>query len=163
MATAPSPSAREPFSTGAAVSVSHVSATDAGLLLLRLIVGVVFLYHGSAKLFGGLHPFVDVLAGLGVPLPWVGATLSACTEFFGGAAMLLGFAVRLAAVPMVFNMLVAILLVHGRAFDLRHGGMEYPLTLAVILLALGIMGGGRLSLSGLLNCCPQRADVHGPR
>jgi putative oxidoreductase len=156
MATAPSP--REPLSAPAVPLVRHVTADDVGLLLLRVIVGIVFIYHGSGKLFGGLHGFAGALTGMNVPVPMLSATLSACTEFFGGIAMLLGFGVRIAAIPMVFNMLVAILLVHGKAFGLQHGGMEYPLTLGTVLLALGIMGAGRVSLAGLLQGRHRAAD-----
>ncbi len=161
MATAPS--TREPLSSRAAFSVGYVGATDVGLLLLRLIVGIVFIYHGYGKLFCGLHGFAGALASMHVPMPMLGATLSACTEFFGGVAMFLGVGVRVAAIPMVINMLMAILLVHGKAFSAQHGGMEYPLTLAVILLAIGMMGARQLSLSGLLHGRSHAANLDVPR
>jgi len=157
MATAPS--AREPFAPPAAISVGHVTATDIGLLLIRVIVAAVFIYHGSQKLFGGIPGFADALAGMGVPSPMLSAILSASTEFFGGVAMLLGFGVRIAAIPMVFNMLVAAFMVHGKAFSLQHNGMEYALTLGIVLLGLGFTGPGRLSLSWLLSRKSVQADL----
>lgn len=160
MATAPSTSARSPLSTGAAYSTRTLTTTNVGLLLIRLIVGIVFIYHGAGKLFGGLHGFAGFLTNMHVPMPMVSAALAACTEFFGGLAVLLGFGVRFAAAPMVINMLVAILLVHSRAFDARNGGMEYPLTLATVLLALVFTGGGRLGLSGLLHGRPHPLDAN---
>jgi putative oxidoreductase len=128
---------------------------DLGLLLLRAIVGVVFVYHGSQKFFGafdgpGIAGFADVLGQMGITWPRVGATLSAATEFCGGLAMLLGLATRLAAIPMVFNMIVAVVMVHRHAFSLENGGMEYALTLAVVLAALGLCGPGRLSADHLI-------------
>jgi putative oxidoreductase len=155
MATIPSPSTGEPYTAPAAIAVGHAAATDIGLLLLRLIVGVVFIYHGAQKLFGafgggGLSGFAQVLESMDIPLPMLSAILAACTEFFGGLAMLLGFGVRIAAIPMVINMLVAVLVVHNQAFSLKHNGMEYALTLLVVSLALGFTGAGRLSLSHLL-------------
>lgn len=158
-----SPPAREPVAP-AALAVGHVAMTDIGLLAIRLIIGIVFIYHGAQKLFlpGGLSQFAEMLSGMGVPLPTVSAAVSGCVEFFGGVAILLGFATRIAAVPMIINMLVAILLVHRGAFGLQHDGMEYTLTLGVVLLGLAFTGPGKLSLSGLFRRRSPRAemDVH---
>lgn len=126
------------------------TATDVGLLLIRAIVGIVFIYHGYHKLFGGLRGFADALDAMGLPLPMVSAALAACAEFFGGLALLLGVATRIAVVPMVFTMIVAILTAHRHAFSLQHGGMEYALTLGVVMLGLGLTGAGRLSVDGAM-------------
>jgi uncharacterized membrane protein YphA (DoxX/SURF4 family) len=48
---------------------------------------------------------------MGVPMPMLSATLSACAEFFGGVALLLGFGVRIAVIPMVIVFLIAVLLI----------------------------------------------------
>ncbi|WZP00006.1 DoxX family protein [Isosphaeraceae bacterium EP7] len=131
------------------------TARDLGLLAIRLIIGVVFLYHGSQKLFGafggpGLAGFSGFLTSLGVPAPGVNAVLAGSAEFFGGAAMVLGLLTRLAAIPMVATMAVAILTVHSKGFNAATGGMEYPLTLLVVVLGLGLTGAGGLSLDALL-------------
>jgi putative oxidoreductase len=131
------------------------TARDLGLLAIRLIIGVVFLYHGSQKLFGafggpGLQGFSGYLASLGVPAPGVNAVLAGLAEFLGGAAMLLGLLTRLAAIPMVVTMAVAIITVHAKGFNAATGGMEYPLTLLVVVLGLGLTGAGGLSLDALL-------------
>ena len=65
-------------------------------------------------------------------------------------ALLLGTGVRLAAVPLTVTMLVAAFVAHGQAFDIQKGGMEYPLTLAVIVLALGLAGPGRFNVMNLI-------------
>ena len=98
--------------------------TDVALLMIRLILAAVFLYHGGGKLFGwfdgpGLKAFAVMLTGLHVPYPQVSAILSAATEFFGGAILLLGTGARLAAIPMAFNMAVACLpsISKGLQFD----------------------------------------------
>lgn len=133
---------------------------DIGLLLIRLILGVVFVFHGSQKLFGafggvGLEGFTAWLSSLGVPLASVQAPLAAGTEFFGGLALLLGVAVRWVSVPLLVTMLVASFVAHGQAFSAQAGGMEYPLTLAFVLAALSLMGGGEYSLEALINKSPQ--------
>lgn len=54
------------------------------------------------------------------------------------------------AAGFAFTMLVASFAVHGGAFGAQHGGMEYPLTLAVISLALVLTGPGRFSADRLV-------------
>ena len=130
--------------------------TDAGLLLIRLILAAVFIYHGGQKLFGwfdgfGLHATAGFLAGLYIPYPLVAAILSGSTEFFGGVILLVGTGTRLAAVPMAFNMAVACLTVHlHKGFGAQAGGMEYPLTLGVVLVAMILLGPGRITLGRLI-------------
>ena len=86
-----------------------------------------------------------------VPLPTVSATLAGCAEFFGGLLVLLGLATRLAVVPIVFTMGVAVFVAHDPTiFDSQKGGVEYPLTLGVILIGLGLTGPGRVSIDALV-------------
>lgn len=133
--------------------------TDLGLLLIRAVLAAVFIFHGGQKLFGlfggpGLEGAAAGMAQLGLPLPWLSALLAGSAEFFGGIVLLLGSGARLAAVPMAFTMLVAILTVHNSAFDSRAGGMEFPLTLGVVLTALALTGPGRLTVGKLLRRRP---------
>ncbi len=126
--------------------------TDVALLIIRLMLAAVFIYHGGQKLFGwfgghGLTGFTEFLTGLNVPFPQVAAILSGGTEFFGGVILLLGTGTRVAAIPMAFNMAVACLTVHlSKGFGAQGGGMEYPLTLGVVLVALALLGPGRLAI-----------------
>jgi putative oxidoreductase len=87
---------------------------------------------------------------LGTPFPTLGVILAASAEFFGGLALLLGAGVHIASVPMTFTMLVAAFLAHGGAFDGQKGGMEYPLTLAVFLVALALLGPGDYTVRRLV-------------
>ena len=137
-------------------------ANDVGLLAIRGMLGVVFVFHGSQKLFGwfgggGLGGAAGFMEQIGMPLPAVSAFMAGAAEFFGGLALMLGLATRIAAVPLVFTMLVAAFVVHGGAFSVQQGGMEYPFTLAIILVGLGLTGGGRLSVGALLK--PQASSV----
>lgn len=123
------------------------------LVLLRAILGIVFIYHGSQKLFGafggpGIEGFSAFLDSLGAPLPTLNAYVAASAEFFGGLALLTGVLARLASLPMVITMLVASFAVHS-GFDARQGGMEYPLTLAIVTAALGLFGPGDWTLTAL--------------
>ena len=124
---------------------------DLGLLALRLMGGTVFAFHGAQKLFGafggpGLEGFGGYLESLGVPFPALSAWLAAVTELVGGLALITGFGQRLIAVPLTFTMLVAAFSAHS-GFSAQTGGMEYPLMLAAVSLALGLTGPGRFALA----------------
>lgn len=132
-----------------------VTAADVGLFLIRAIVGVVFLYHGSQKLFGlfgghGISGTAGFMGQMGFPLPTASAVAAGGAEFLGGVALLTGVAMRLLAVPLAFTMYVAAFAVHGSAFGLQNSGMEYALTLAVVVTGLALTGAGRLTLAGYL-------------
>ncbi len=124
---------------------------DLGLLLMRLVLGAVFLYHGAEKLFGfphggGLGTFAQYLHSLGIPYPAYGAALAGLAEFAGGLALLTGYGFRLLMLPLVATMGVAVYFVHRHAFSAQESGMEYPLTLGVVVLGLAFTGPGRWRL-----------------
>ncbi|CCQ92006.1 putative membrane protein [Nitrospina gracilis 3/211] len=115
------------------------SYPEIGLLILRVAVGVVFVYHGSMKLFGpgGVSGFAGTLAQLGVPTPGINAWLATLAEFLGGMALIFGVYARWATLPLIFVMLVAILTVHGpNGFSMRNNGFEYQFTLIAALAAI---------------------------
>src|SRR5690349_12283981 len=79
-----------------------------GPLLARITLGVVFMGTGWAK----LHSLDDVtrfFTELHIPAPHLNALVASSTEFFGGLCLVLGLFTRLAALPMAFTMVVAIL------------------------------------------------------
>lgn len=123
---------------------------DAALLAMRTMVGVVFAFHGAQKLFGlfggyGIAGTAGWMESLGIPLPTVSATLAGTTELVGGLALVTGFGQRLLAIPLVFTMLVGAFSAHS-GFDAASGGMEFPLTLAVVTAGLGLLGPGAIAL-----------------
>ena len=123
---------------------------DTGLLLARLMLAVVFVFHGAQKLFGlfggyGIEGTAGFMESIGMPFPVASALLAGGAEFFGGLALMSGLGQRLFSVPLVFTMLVAAFSV-GQGFDSQQGGMEYPLTLAVVTAGLGLLGPGRYAL-----------------
>jgi putative oxidoreductase len=131
-----------------------IKKEDVGLLFIRVMLGIVFIFHGSQKLFGlfggyGIEGTAGWMGSIGIPFPTVNAILAGGTEFFGGLLLITGIMARLAAIPLMFTMLVASFVAHGSAFDIQKGGMEYPLTLAVVLLGLALIGPGNIALS----CC----------
>ncbi len=133
---------------------STTPAQDIALLLIRLIIATIFLYHGSQKLFGafggpGLKGWHGAMVSMGIPMPWVSAVLSACAEFFGGLIFLIGTGLRIIAIPLAINMMVATWVTHGHGFNVMNNGCEYPLCLLVIVVAMFLMGPGRFTLGAL--------------
>ena len=123
-----------------------------GIAILRWIVGLVFLVHGSQKLFvfhfAGTGAF---FAKAGIPLPEVSAVVVTLVECLGGAALLLGIGTRVAAALLAINMLGAIFFVHGRnGFFLQSGGYEYALSMLVANVSLALTGPGVCALDNLL-------------
>lgn len=129
------------------------TTTNIALLSLRTILAVVFIFHGSQKLFGlfggyGLTATGQYMESIGIPFGTVNAFLAGSTEFFGGILLLAGVFVPFVTIPMVITMLVASFVAHT-GFNAQTGGMEYSLTLAVVLASLGLLGGGDWTLERL--------------
>ena len=118
--------------------------------LTRLVIGWVFLQSGWGKLHS-LEKVVGFFTQLGIPAPEFQARLVACTEFVCGALLLLGLATRIATIPLMITMVVALLTalksdIHGLS-DL-FGVSEF---LYIALLAwLGVYGAGPISLDRII-------------
>ncbi|SRR6185295_19537247 len=130
------------------------SAVDWALLIGRIIVGVVFIAHGSQKFFGafggpGLSGFVHMLGPIGY--------LVAIGEFFGGLGLVLGFLSRFSAASIIVIMIGAIAMVHGKfGFFMnwmgQQGGegFEYHLLAIAVLSSILIAGPGRFAIGRFL-------------
>lgn len=128
-----------------------VKATDWGLLFCRLALGIVFTAHGYEKLFVlGISWVQGFLASLHVPAPNIFAYVLTYTEFAGGILMLLGLLTRLVAMAQAIAMLVAILTVHISNGFFAPAGVEFPLTLLLITLAVLFGGSGKFSVDALI-------------
>jgi putative oxidoreductase len=121
-----------------------------GLLLLRLVVGVAFLYHGWPKIQNPLG-----WMGPHAPVPQIFQALAAVAEFGGGMALIAGLLTRLASLGITTNMVVALAMVHlphGHPFVGKPGGPSFEL--AAVYLACAVLflllGPGRFSLDALL-------------
>jgi putative oxidoreductase len=124
---------------------------DLGLLVLRVVLGTVFLAHGAQKLFVfGFDGVTGAFTQMGAPLPGVTGPLVALVEFFGGLALIVGLLSRLAGVGLAATMLGAILLVHLPAGFFAPKGVEFVLTLMAGALAIAATGAGRYSLDHAL-------------
>jgi putative oxidoreductase len=123
-----------------------------GPLLARLTVGVTFVLTGWGKL-RSLPDVTEFFASLHIPAPHFNAVLAASAEFFCGGALLLGLFTRLAAVPLIFTMIVAIVtakILPGKVEGLSDFlGLE-EWTYIVIFIWLAIVGPGAISIDRLL-------------
>lgn len=118
-----------------------------GLLILRIGAAGMMIYgHGWSKFAGfaeNASVFPDPL-GIG---NHASMALSTFAEFFCAVALVLGLATRLAAVPLVINMLVAALIVHAGDPWMKK---EFALLYAVPFITLLLAGGGKYSLDAVL-------------
>jgi|SRR5450755_326950 putative oxidoreductase len=110
------------------------------LLVMRIVLGAIMIAHGYHKVFGGFHHHMEFVGSLGLPAKL--AYLSAGTEFFGGIAIVLGLFPRFFAGAFAIEMGIAIWKVHFKNGLMGNGGVEFPLALAAIALALLCFGGG---------------------
>jgi putative oxidoreductase len=126
------------------------SGGDAGRFVLRVALGVLVLFHGVSKLTGGNAFVTGALAKLGMPaslgyLVFIG-------EVLAPLLLIVGAWTRLAALAVVVNMVVAVLLAHtGQLFTIAKSG-GYGLELQAMYLfaaiSVALLGAGRYSVSG---------------
>ena len=119
------------------------------IALLRVVLGVIFAYHGYLKLFvpGGFKGTAGFLASLGIPLPLYSALIVSAVEFFGGVFLILGMVTRWSTVLLIIDMLVAFFLVHMKnGLLVSKGGYEFVLVLLAGLAVVLANGAGKFSL-----------------
>lgn len=118
-----------------------------GQMILRIVIGLIFVAHGGAKLFGGVSGTVEFFGHLGIPLPLLAAWLITLLEFVGGMFLIVGLFVLPTAILLAVHMLVGIILVHiPNGFFVigpdAAGGYEFNLLLIAGLLSLLLGGPG---------------------
>jgi putative oxidoreductase len=133
-----------------------LAQVNIGILILRIVAGLLFAGHGAQKLFGwfggrGFAGWVGIVQKMGArPAPlWAG--LNALAEFAGGLGLALGLLTPIASAGLVGSMVVAIVKVHWpKGIWNTQGGIEFPLLMGTVALVVGLIGPGSISLDALL-------------
>ena len=125
-------------------------AEHAGKLLLRLVLGLLILLHGIAKLRFGLGDVATSLARAGLPASL--GYLVYLGEVVAPLLVILGWWTRVGATVIAVNMAVALLLGHwGHIVQVEpHGGLLLEVQFMVLscAVAVALLGAGRWSLGG---------------
>lgn len=127
-----------------------------GLLILRVVVGLIVAAHGFQKLFGwwggsGMKGWVGAMNRMRIRPPIAWAWISALSEVLGGIGLAIGLLTPLPSLAIAATMLVAIALVHWpRGFWSTKGGYEFNLSILAGIATIALTGPGAWSLdSGL--------------
>lgn len=126
------------------------TSTDSGKLILRVVLGVLILFHGVSKLIHGPGVVDGALAHAG--LPTVLAYAVYIGEVLAPVLLIIGLWTRVGALLVVANMLVALALVHAAQILTwpAHGGYALELQMMYLFtaLAIALLGAGRYSIGG---------------
>lgn len=125
---------------------TYTNAIDLWLLVSRVAVGIFMLTHGFPKLqtlLSGDIKFADPF-GFGATPSLI---LTVFAEFFCSVLLIIGFATRLATIPLIITMLVAIFsILSDQPFEKK----ELPSLYLLIFIGFFIWGAGRYSVDYLI-------------
>lgn len=119
--------------------------TDVAFLLLRLFIGVRLIYGVMDNILSWEHmiEFRNFLELFHFPFPIVSAVASVYAQLIAGMMILLGWKIRWAGAVMVFNFLIALIIVHRRdSFE----QMTTPLAILVCSVFFLLAGAGKYAL-----------------
>lgn len=131
-----------------------VRVYDAGLLLLRLGIGLLMAAHGAQHLFGwfgglGLDGTAAYFTSSGYPMGGVMAVVAGVSELLGGLGLALGLLTPLSAAAILGTMINAVA-VSWEGEVLNPSGVEHELLLALGAAALALTGPGRIAADRFL-------------
>ena len=131
------------------------SRAPAAVFLIRLAVGGVFLFEGIQKFLFPIEMGPGLFAKLGIPAPGLLAPLAGLIEVVCGALLIVGFLTRLATVPLIITMLIAIISLGGRIYKAsgfwamaHETRTDYAMLLACLFLLA--VGAGPISIDRML-------------
>ncbi|MBV7508756.1 DoxX family protein [Bacillus sp. sid0103] len=127
-----------------------------GLLIIRLVIGLLFVGHGAQKLFGwfggyGLKGTGGWFESIGMKPGVTMALLAGLAELIGGILFTLGLLTPLAGILIAGTMVMAIVKVHAaNGLWSTANGYEYNLTLLAVAIGIALIGPGKYALDALL-------------
>jgi len=121
---------------------------NVGLLIIRVGLGIMFIYHGYPKLMGGPKEWTELggsMKYVGIHfLPLVWGLLAAATELLGGFLLIIGLAFRPVCILLFINLVIAALM------HLRTGGglgeAAHAVEDAIVFAGLIFIGPGKYSV-----------------
>ena len=129
---------------------------DLAVLVLRVVLGLLFIGHGAQKLLGwfgghGLEGTAKWFGELGLNPPRLWAVIAGLAELLGGVGLVLGLLTPIAAAAIIAVMLMAIAKVHwANGLWITQNGLEYALVNALVAAFIGFIGPGRYALDAFL-------------
>jgi putative oxidoreductase len=118
---------------------------DLALLLLRIAVGVVFIFAGWGKL-NGIEGVQQFFGNIGIPLAGIMAWVVALTEFVGGLMVLVGFKARIPNILLAIIMVVAFFTTKMSDFSITSANVRVDIIMFLVTVSLAILGSGGLSV-----------------
>jgi putative oxidoreductase len=129
---------------------------DIGLLIVRMVLGLLMAAHGAQKLLGwfggyGLAGTGGFFESLGFRPGKLFAAAAGATEIAGGLLLALGLLGPLGPALIISVMVVAIVTVHwAHGVFAQNNGLEVPLLYAVTAAAIALIGYGAYSVDAML-------------
>ncbi len=129
--------------------LEKIQNKETGLLILRISIGLLILFHGIANMSSNYSFIKTLLSGIGIPeFIAYGVFIG---EIVAPILIIIGFRARLASLVLAFNMLVAILMAHASdLFSLNQfGGWSLELQGLYLFGALSLffLGAGKYATS----------------
>ncbi|MFF2520926.1 DoxX family protein [Streptomyces liangshanensis] len=139
---------------GTLSATSPLDATDVGLLIIRVALGLTMASHGTQKLFGwfgggGVTGTGQFFGASGYPAPKAFAVMAGSSEILGGLGLALGLLTPLAAAAVIGTIINAIAVKWGGGFFIPTG-IEYELFIAFSAAGLALTGPGRIAVDHAL-------------
>ncbi|WP_251551419.1 DoxX family protein [Neobacillus muris] len=129
---------------------------NTGILIIRLVIGLLFIGHGAQKLFGwfggnGLKATGGWFDAIGMKPGIPMALIAGLVELFGGIFFTLGLFTPIAGIMIAGTMVISIVKVHGRnGLWAVSNGYEYNLTMLAVAIGIAFIGPGQYALDSFL-------------
>lgn len=126
---------------------------DVGLLVIRVVIGLLFIGHGAQKLFGWFGGYGPKGTGgwmdsIGIKPGVAMAVVSGLMELMGGLSFGIGLFAEVGAALIALTMLGAIVKVHGKnGIWSTANGYEYPLVVLAVVIGVAFAGAGAYALT----------------
>lgn len=119
---------------------------DLVVLLLRMILGGLFIYHGWQKIasYDKILPMFTDIIGIGSKLSF---NLVIFAEFFCGILVVIGLCTRLAVIPLLFTMIIAYFVAHEADIFQKK---TLPFLYMVLCIPVFLAGSGKYSIDRLI-------------